>query len=109
MRGTFTPMEGPDDVLALMDSGAEGVVELKLVDETVQVDGSFALLRTGNVRFSVKRASTTIAGAITSGEGVLQTFEGTGSVWVAPTQPLYQSMRSASPSAGAAAIAAALS
>src|SRR4051794_29901927 len=24
----FTPMEGPDDVLALMDSGAEGVVAL---------------------------------------------------------------------------------
>lgn len=28
VRGTFTPMEGPDDVLALMDSGAEGVVAL---------------------------------------------------------------------------------
>lgn len=28
VRGTFTPMEGPDDVLALMDNGAEGVVAL---------------------------------------------------------------------------------
>jgi signal transduction protein with GAF and PtsI domain len=28
VRGTFTPMEGPDDVLALMDSGAQGVVAL---------------------------------------------------------------------------------
>ncbi len=28
VRGRFTPMEGPDDVLALMDSGAEGVVAL---------------------------------------------------------------------------------
>ena len=28
VRGAFTPMEGPDDVLALMDSGAEGVVAL---------------------------------------------------------------------------------
>lgn len=26
--GRFTPMEGPDDVLALMDSGADGVVAL---------------------------------------------------------------------------------
>jgi signal transduction protein with GAF and PtsI domain len=26
VRGRFTPMEGPDDVLALMDSGAEGVI-----------------------------------------------------------------------------------
>ena len=28
VRGRFLPMEGPDDVLALMDSGAEGVVVL---------------------------------------------------------------------------------
>jgi phosphohistidine swiveling domain-containing protein len=28
VRGRFSPMEGPDDVLALMDSGAEGVVAL---------------------------------------------------------------------------------
>jgi signal transduction protein with GAF and PtsI domain len=28
VSGRFLPMEGPDDVLALMDSGAEGVVAL---------------------------------------------------------------------------------
>ena len=28
VRGTFTPMEGPEDVLALMDTGADGVVAL---------------------------------------------------------------------------------
>ncbi len=28
VRGRFLPMEGPEDVLALMDSGAEGVVAL---------------------------------------------------------------------------------
>ena len=28
VQGRFAPMEGPDDVLALMDSGAEGVVAL---------------------------------------------------------------------------------
>lgn len=28
VRGRFTPMEGPDDVLALMDTGAEGVVAM---------------------------------------------------------------------------------
>ena len=26
VRGRFTPLDGPDDVLALMDSGADGVV-----------------------------------------------------------------------------------
>lgn len=28
VRGRFTPMEGPDDVIHLMDNGAEGVVAL---------------------------------------------------------------------------------
>ena len=28
VRGRFLPLEGPDDVLALMDAGAEGVVAL---------------------------------------------------------------------------------
>ena len=28
VRGRFLPMEGPDDVLALMDAGADGVVAL---------------------------------------------------------------------------------
>jgi uncharacterized protein (AIM24 family) len=69
------------------------IVELTLEDETVQVDGSFALLRTGDVHFSVEKASNSMMGAMTSGEGLLQTFRGTGRVWVAPTQPLYERMR----------------
>ncbi|HEX8431991.1 MAG TPA: AIM24 family protein [Longimicrobium sp.] len=69
------------------------IVELTLEDETVQVDGSFALLRTGDIHFSVEKASNSMMGAMTSGEGLLQTFRGTGRVWVAPTQPLYERMR----------------
>ena len=79
------------------------IVELALQDETLQVDGSFALLRTGEVHFSVERASNSLAGAVTSGEGLLQTFRGTGRVWVAPTQPLYERMRSGRASPGSAA------
>ena len=66
---------------------------MTLNDETLQVDGSFALLRTGDVHFSVEKASKSFAGAVTSGEGLLQTFRGSGTVWVAPTQPLYQAMK----------------
>ena len=69
------------------------IIELELNDETLQVDGSFALLRTGDVHFSVERASNSLAGAVTSGEGLLQTFRGSGRVWIAPTQPVYEKMR----------------
>lgn len=78
------------------------IVQLDLADETVQVDGSFALLRTGDVHFSVEKASASLMGAMTSGEGLLQTFRGTGKVWIAPTQPLYDRLRTG---AGAAAAA----
>lgn len=70
------------------------IVELDLDNETLQVDGSFALLRTEGVHFTVERASNSFMGAVTSGEGLLQTFRGTGKVWIAPTQPLYAGMRS---------------
>lgn len=78
------------------------ILQLDLEDETLQVDGSFALLRTGDVRFSVEKASNSFAGAMTSGEGLLQTFRGTGRVWLAPTQPVYKAMRTQSASQGAA-------
>jgi uncharacterized protein (AIM24 family) len=68
------------------------ILEIALDNETLQVDGSFALLRTGEVRFSVERASGSTIGALTSGEGLLQTFRGTGRVWIAPTQPVYRKM-----------------
>jgi uncharacterized protein (AIM24 family) len=71
------------------------IVEMTLADETLQVDGSFALLRSGDVHFSVEKASNSMMGAMTSGEGLLQTFRGTGSVWIAPTLPLYATLQQA--------------
>lgn len=68
------------------------ILSLSLNNETLQVDGSFALLRTEGVQFSVERASNSFLGAVTSGEGLLQTFQGTGRVWIAPTQPVYNRM-----------------
>ncbi len=68
------------------------IVPVTLENETLQVDGSFALLRTGEVQFTVEKASNSLMGAVTSGEGLLQTFRGTGTVWIAPTQPLYAMM-----------------
>lgn len=79
------------------------IVELTLQDETLQVDGSFALLRSGDVHFSVERASTSLAGAVTSGEGLLQTFRGTGRVWIAPTQPYYERLKSGLGASGSTA------
>ncbi len=63
-----------------------------LNNETLQVDGNFALMRSGQIDFSVEKSSKGMFGSMTSGEGLLQTFRGTGRVWLAPTQAIYSQM-----------------
>ena len=63
-----------------------------LAGETLQVDGNFALMRTGGVRFSVQKSSRGLIDTFAGGEGLLQTFEGSGRVWLAPTQSFYQAI-----------------
>jgi uncharacterized protein (AIM24 family) len=64
-----------------------------LNNETLKVDGNFALMRTGRIEFTVEKSAKGIFGTLTSGEGLLQTFRGTGKVWLAPTQGVYEQMR----------------
>jgi len=73
---------------------ADEVMRIDLKNETLQVDGNFALMRTGKIEFSVEKSTRSLLGTITSGEGLLQTFRGTGSVWLAPTQGIYQQLQS---------------
>ena len=70
------------------------VMRIDLKDETLQVDGNFALMRTGRIEFSVEKSTRSLLGTLTSGEGLLQTFRGTGSVWLAPTQEIYEKLHS---------------
>lgn len=69
---------------------ASEILKMELFNERLQVDGNFAILRTGNIHFTVERSAKTLLGSMTSGEGFLQTFTGTGTVWLAPTQALHQ-------------------
>jgi uncharacterized protein (AIM24 family) len=68
------------------------LVEFELQNETVQVDGNFTLLRLGNIEFTVEKSTKSIFGSVVSGEGLLQTFRGTGKVIIAPTLPVYQKL-----------------
>jgi uncharacterized protein (AIM24 family) len=72
---------------------ADEVLRIDLKDESLQVDGSFALMRTGRIEFSVEKSTRSLVGTLTSGEGLLQTFRGTGSVWLAPTQAIYHRLQ----------------
>jgi len=72
---------------------ADEIIRVDLKNETLQVDGNFALMRTGRIDFSVERSTKSLLGVFTSGELLLQTFRGVGSVWLAPTQDVYEKLR----------------
>lgn len=63
--------------------------EVTLNNETLKVDGTFALMRTGNVSYSVGLANKGLIKSFFSGEGLVETFTGTGKVWLAPTRDSY--------------------
>ena len=57
---------------------------IELKGETLVVDGSFAVARTAAVAFSVEQATGKLFGSWVSGEGLLRTFRGNGTVLIAP-------------------------
>lgn len=69
------------------------ILRVPLRDDVLKVDGSFALLRRGEIDFRVEKATRSLLGTMTSGEGLLQVFSGTGEVWLAPTEPVYARLR----------------
>lgn len=75
-------------VLAIPVPPAE-VLKYELKNEKLQVDGNFVFLRSASINFTVERSTKNLVGNLTSDEGSLQTFEGTGTVWLAPTQFVY--------------------
>ncbi|MEM7586330.1 MAG: AIM24 family protein [Acidobacteriota bacterium] len=68
------------------------VDKVALAGEKLWVDGNFALARTEHISFRAEKSSKGLLSSAVSGEGLLQTFEGTGSVWIAPTQGVYEKL-----------------
>lgn len=65
---------------------------IELNNETLKVDGNFAVLRTGNIEFSVERSAKSLIGSAVSGEGLVNVYRGTGSVWLAPSIKIYDTI-----------------
>ena len=65
---------------------------IELNNEKLSVDGNFALMRTSGIEFKAEKSSKSWLSTSVSGEGILQTFSGTGKVWLAPTQGVYEKL-----------------
>jgi len=81
-EGLFqTRVKGSGKVLIL----APGPLQrLDLENDTLVVDGSFAVARTPDLQYQVEKAAKGIFSSWISGEGIVNTFRGSGTVLIAP-------------------------
>ena len=70
----------------------EEILRYPLRGEKFSVDGNFALMRSENITFRAEKSSKGWISSAVSREGLLQTFTGTGYVWIAPTQGIYEKL-----------------
>lgn len=68
----------------LVMAGQGPVQEVKLVNERLVVDGNYVLARPAGMSYSVERATKSLLGSMTSGEGYVRVYEGTGTLLMAP-------------------------
>ncbi|OGV52968.1 MAG: hypothetical protein A2X49_10800 [Lentisphaerae bacterium GWF2_52_8] len=59
---------------------------IELNNSKLVVDGSFAVARSGQLDFKIEKATRGLLGTVLSGEGLVNTFTGTGRVLIAPAQ-----------------------
>lgn len=65
------------------------VVEIQLNDESLVVDGRFAIAREASVEFKVEKSSKKLFGTMLGGEGLVNRFSGSGKVLIAPLPNAY--------------------
>ena len=76
-----TKISGTGRVLVVAPGPVE---EINLENDKLVVDGKFAFARSAGLQYSAEKASKSIIGSITSGEGMVRVYQGTGKVLMSP-------------------------
>ena len=66
--------------------------EVELINDKLVVDGSFAVARTSGIELKVAKATRGIFSTVISGEGLVNTFTGTGKVLIAPVDNYFNTL-----------------
>ncbi len=66
--------------------------EVELVNGKLVVDGAFAVARTSGIDLKVTKATRGIFSTIISGEGLVNTFSGTGKILIAPVDNYFNTL-----------------
>jgi uncharacterized protein (AIM24 family) len=76
-----TKISGTGRVLVLTPGPVE---EINLENDKLVVDGKFAFARSASLQYSAEKATKSIIGSMTSGEGMVRVYQGTGKVLMSP-------------------------
>lgn len=101
----FSSMFLNDERVSEMRIKGEGIVALKipvpeteifkcvLVNDTLKAKGNLAILRTGNIEYSIERLSKYENESEKNKEEKVHVYNGTGEVWLIPTKNVYNSLK----------------
>ncbi len=62
----------------------EEIVEIELENDTLRIDGSFAVAWSSGLRFTVERSGKSLIGSAMTEEGLVNVYRGTGRIWTTP-------------------------
>lgn len=80
-------IQGAEGVLCLESScPQEELIEITLDNDVLKVDGNMAIAWSGSLDFTVERSGRSLMGSAASGEGLVNTYRGTGKVLLAPVR-----------------------
>lgn len=88
-----TRIEGCGIVVLEVPVPESEIFKCILINDTLKVDGNFAILRTGNIDYSVEKSSKSIMGSVVNGEGFVNVYRGSGEVWLIPTKGVYKDLK----------------
>jgi uncharacterized protein (AIM24 family) len=81
-EGLFQTTAKGHGQVVMKTPGPIEVVHLR--NDRLVVDGNFAVARSATLNYTVTKATKSLLGSLTSGEGFVNTYEGTGTVLLAP-------------------------
>ena len=86
-EGLFNSVLYGEGILAL-ESPVPGdeLVEIDLDDDMIKIDGNMAIAWSPGLRLTVQKSFNTLVGSLVSGEGLVNVYEGTGKVIMAPVR-----------------------
>lgn len=64
----------------------EELIEINLDNDTLRVDGNFAIAWSSSLNFTVEKSTKSLIGSAVSGEGFVNVYKGTGKILLAPTR-----------------------